>query len=136
MKNPVILIIGAAIGAAIVYFGFAPTTPTENSLMTGPIQYNCELSGGKFKDASCTCPVGDPNTQADMYDKRTGFCQSEIGGPTGDAFQASLGLPYGDYGYYQNIIINLCESSGGNLSGAACICPSGDAYDKSTGQCK
>lgn len=136
MKNFLILLIGAAIGTAIVYFGFMPHTPAAGtSLITGPIEYNCKLSGGTFKDGKCTCSIEEMQTQEEMYDKKTGFCQSTIGGPAGNAFQASVGLPYGDFGYYQNIILNLCESSGGTM-GAACSCPSGKAYNKSTGQCK
>ncbi len=134
MKKILILLIGAAIGAAIVYYGLMPKTSTETSLATGAIEYNCKLSSGTFKDGDCACPE-EQQLNVDMYDEATGFCQSAHGGPAGDAFNASIGLPYGAYGYYQNIILDLCEGSGGSLSGAACICPAGEAYEKSTGQC-
>lgn len=135
MKKLLTLLVGAAIGAAIVYYGVMPKTSTETSLATGAIEYNCELSGGTFKNDSCSCLLESGQTQALMYDDKTGFCQSSMGGPAGDAFNASIGLPYGDYGYYQNIIIDLCEGSGGSLSGATCICPAAETYEKSTGQC-
>lgn len=136
MKNIILLLAGALIGAAIVYFGVTSLTPREALLTMGPVEYNCELSSGIFKNGSCVCPLESGQTQAEMYDEQTGFCQSSIGGPAGDAFQASVGLPYGDYGYYQGIIIDLCESSGGSMSGAACVCSAGDSYNKATGQCK
>jgi hypothetical protein len=136
MKKFFTLLVGAAIGGAIVYYGVMPGTMIETSLATGAIAYNCELSGGTFRNDSCSCPLESGQTQAEMYDENTGFCQSAMGGPAGDAFNASIGLPYGDYGYYQNIIIDLCESSGGSLSGAACICPAGTDYSKTTGKCE
>ena len=136
MKNLLTLLVGVAIGAAIVYYGVGPKISTETALATGPMKYNCELSGGTFHNDSCACPLEVGQTQAQMYDAQTGFCQSTAGGPAGDAFQASIGLPYGDYGYYQNISISQCESSGGSMSGAACMCPAGKAYNQSTGQCK
>lgn len=136
MKYLLTLLMGVVLGAAIVNFGFAPTAPAETQLVTGPIKYNCELSGGKFKNNTCSCRPDGEEIQANVYDEQTGFCQSDIGGPAGDAFSASIGLPYGEYGYYQGIIIDLCQKSGGELSGAACICPSGELYDRTTGQCK
>jgi hypothetical protein len=134
MKKLLTLLVGAAIGAAIVYYGVTPKT--ETSLATGAVEYNCELSSGTFSNGSCSCSIEEGQTQAEMYDKNTGFCQSTHGGPTGDAFQASKGLPYGEYGYYQNIIFELCTGSGGSLSGAACMCPSGTEYSKTTGKCE
>lgn len=134
MKRILTLLVGIAIGAAIVYYGLMLKTSTVTSSATGAIEYNCKLSGGTFKKGNCSCPE-EQQLNIDMYDENTGFCQSAIGGPAGDAFNASIGLPYDSYSYYLDIIVNLCEGSGGSLSGAACICPSGETYDKSTGQC-
>jgi hypothetical protein len=135
MKNIIFVIVGLLIGAGAVWLATSQQM-VEKKQLTGPIQYNCELSAGSFKNGACECPIGEGQTQDMMYDKNTGFCQSDIGGPSGDAFPASIGLPYGDYGFYQDIIFNLCENSGGSLSGAACICDTGNNYDKATGQCK
>ena len=144
MKPIGIFFLGVIVGGLVVAFVPVPLLMEEipvgeqgNPMATnGSTYYNCELSGGEFENGSCTCPLEGEQTQAEMYDEQTGFCQSSMGGPNGDAFQASVGLPYGDYGYYQTIIVGLCESSGGSLSGAACMCPSGKTYNKSTGQCK
>lgn len=100
----------------------------------GAVRYNCELSGGTFENGSCVCSISEGQTQEDMYDKTTGFCQSDIGGSAGDAFFASVGLPYGDYGFWYSIILGLCEQSGGYVSGAACVCPSG-LYNETSGLC-
>lgn len=71
-----------------------------------------------------------------MYDKNTGYCQTTYGGPGGDAFFASIGLPYADYGYWTGIIMNLCTDSGGTISGVACICPTDKNYNKMNGKCE
>lgn len=112
------------------------TTVAES--LTGPIRYNCELSGGTFKDDHCSCSIEENlgQTQESMYDKNTGFCQSTIGGPAGNAFNASIGLPYGDYNYWTGIVLGVCIDSGGSISGAACICPSGKIYSKTSGKCE
>lgn len=136
MKNLLSLLGGAAIGAAAVYFGFVFPAPTKTSLEIGPVKYSCELSGGTFKNGSCACPLEGEQTQTEMYDKKTGFCQSSVGGAGGDAFWAESGLPWGSYKYYHDIVNHWCEQSGGSKSGAACICSSGKTYDKSIGQCK
>ncbi|MDD2785602.1 MAG: hypothetical protein PHS79_01760 [Patescibacteria group bacterium] len=105
---------------------------------TGVAKYNCEKSGGSFTNNSCVCPIEAElgQTQEMMYDKNTGYCQTTAGGPGGDAFATSIGLPYGDYGFFMGIIVNSCEKSGGEMSGAACICSKNTTYDKSTGYCK
>ena len=116
-----------------------PETRTEftsTNEFAGVAKYNCEKSGGSFSNNSCTCPLELNQTQEIMYDKSTGYCQSSIGGPAGDAFAASIGLPYGDYGFFMDIIVNSCEKSGGAMSGAACICSKNMTYDKATGYCK
>lgn len=111
-------------------------TSPPKPILTGPVQYNCELSGGTFKDDRCTCSIEDFQTQEMMYDKNTGFCQSTIGGPAGNAFNASIGLPYGDYSYWTGIVLGICTDSGGSISGGACICPSGMSYSKTSGKCE
>lgn len=111
-------------------------TSSSKIFVTGPIKYNCELSGGSFKNGSCTCTIEADQTQESMYDKDTGFCQSTIGGPAGDAFNASVGLPYGEYAYWTQIVTDLCTNSGGNISGAACICPLSKTYSKVSGRCQ
>lgn len=55
-------------------------------------RYYCEQSGGKFQDNICLCPS---EFGADMYDKRTGQCQTTTGGPDGElgkAMAECLGL--------------------------------------------
>lgn len=89
------------------------------------MKYNCELSDGTFQNNTCNCSRGEDQTQEAEYDAQTGFCHSDISGPAGNAFQALIGLPYGEYDYHQNIIVDLYKSSGGSLSGAACKCTSG-----------
>ncbi|MBI2436728.1 MAG: hypothetical protein HYV41_03235 [Candidatus Magasanikbacteria bacterium] len=112
------------------------TTVSSTNEFAGVVKYNCEKSGGSFSNNTCECPLEGPQTQEEMYDKSTGYCQSSIGGPAGDAFAASIGLPYGDYGFFMDIIVNSCEESGGEMSGAACICSKNMTYDKATGYCK
>ncbi len=104
----------------------------------GVVKYNCEKSGGSFTNNSCVCPIEAElgQTQEMMYDINTGYCQTTTGGPGGDAFAASVGLPYGDYGFFMDIIVNACKKSDGEMSGAACICSKNTTYDKSTGYCK
>ena len=88
---------------------------TVSSMNEGAAKYNCELSSGSFKNGACKCQIGEGQTQKMMYDKTTGFCQSDIGGPAGNAFPASIGLPYGDYSFYNDIVINNCEETGGEF---------------------
>ena len=139
MKNIIHFLIGVIIGAITVFILYPAQQIQTPSQDTGAIRYNCELSAGTFEDEICSCPLEMPQTQDEMYDKTTGFCQSTIGGPAGAAFPASIGLPYGDYGYWNSIIQNLCVQSGGTLDtnpAASCICPSTTTYDKTTGQCQ
>jgi len=114
------------------------TAVSSADKFAGVVKYNCEKSGGSFSNNSCICPIEEElgQTQEMMYDKNTGYCQTTFGGPGGDAFAASIGLPYGDYGFFMDIIVNSCAKSGGEMSGAACICPKNMAYDKTTGYCK
>lgn len=115
-----------------------PATITESSEWKNLIKHNCELSGGSFVNEKCKCDIEADlgQTQEMMYDKNTGYCQSTNGGPAGDAFNASIGLPYGDYGYWTSIVMNLCTDSGGTISGAACICPTDKNYSKTSGKCE
>lgn len=139
MKNVSFVILGIMIGAMGVFFiGLGAQNQTDQSVpdLAGAIRYNCELSGGEIKDDHCECSIEAFQTQEEMYDKVTGFCQSTIGGPAGEAFEASIGLPRGYYSFWTNIIVKLCEESGGSLSGAACKCPSDSTYSQTTGQCE
>ena len=131
------------------------TESTNTNEFTGVVEYNCEKSSGSFSNNVCVCPSEEEmqeinkynceNTDTCLsedevrdlaYDKTTGFCQTTYGGPGGDAFAASIGLPYGDYGFFMDIIVNSCGKSGGEMSGAACICSNNMTYDKTTGYCK
>ncbi len=103
------------------------------------IKHNCELSGGSFANGKCTCDVEENlgQTQEMMYDKNTGYCQSTHGGPAGDAFNASIGLPYGEYSYWLQVVMNACTDSGGDATIAArCICPEDKTYSKINGKCE
>ncbi|MFH1252755.1 MAG: hypothetical protein V1664_00255 [Candidatus Uhrbacteria bacterium] len=110
----------------------------NQSELLGPISYNCKLSGGEFVDSVCVCPIEEQlgQTQEMMYDKNSGFCQTTHGGSGGDAFAAGSGLPWGHYGYYNDIVDYWCDESGGSKSGAACLCTSGENYNKTTGRCE
>lgn len=108
----------------------------KSSIPLGAIKYNCELSLGTFKDGRCECILEMAQTQEEMYDEQTGYCQSTQGGPAGDAFNASIGLPFADYSFWSGIVLGLCEESGGSISGVSCICPSGKTYDETSGMCK
>lgn len=146
MKSFLLVLLGVVIGAGIVgVFGwsqyeeeiFLPQQEGNAAVALGAIGYNCALSGGTMKDGACSCPLDLPDqTQEQMYDAATGFCQSTMGGPAGNAFFASVGLPYGEYDFYRQIVMNACTESGGSMSGAACRCPSGNAYNTTTGQCQ
>lgn len=148
-KMILVAVVAALIGGSGIYLWQAnqspispPVTTQEQKInepeVTGVVKYNCEKSGGSFTNKNCVCPIEAElgQTQEMMYDKNTGYCQTTAGGPGGDAFAASIGLPYGAYGYFMNIIVNSCEKSGGGMSGAACICSKNTTYDKSTGYCK
>ncbi len=102
------------------------------------VAYNCELSDGEFTNNTCSCPYEAELGQNSKtkYDLSTGFCSSDIGGPAGDAFNASIGLPYGSYDFWTDIVGSACTESGGDWMTARCTCPSGTSYDKSTGVCK
>lgn len=129
MNKSLILVVGILMGAAFVW-------ALPKTTLSGPVEYNCELSGGTFEGDACVCPIEIEQTQDMMYDEMTGFCQTTFGGPGGDAFAVSAGLPHGHYAFWNDIIVNLCEESGGSMSGAACICPEGDTYNKATGRCE
>jgi len=126
------------LGTLLVFVSFQQREKPLNAspLIAGPIRYNCELSGGTFQNDHCTCQIEDFQTQELMYDKDTGFCQSTIGGPAGNAFYVSSGLPYGDYEYWTHIVLDLCTNSGGDISGVACICPSNKSYSEVNGKCE
>lgn len=137
-----LLLVGAAVGASVVLILFNMMRPSASSMeiaqiMTGPIKYNCEQSNGTFENGTCSCPLEIElgQTQDIMFDSATGFCQTTSGGPGGVAAAASMGVPYGDYSFWNDIIFGLCERSGGSISGAACICPARKIYNKSNGQC-
>lgn len=108
-----------------------PTKYVPTNLFVGAAKYNCEKSGGSFSNNTCVCPE-EGETQEIMYDKNTGYCQTAYGGPGGDAFAASIGLPYGAYAYYNDIVAYNCEQTGGVfIHNCNCL-----DYDKSTGYCK
>ena len=142
MKTPLVLFSGIILGviatAVVSKLAIAPTAAPKTIAppLSGPIKYNCELSGGTYTNGACVCPLESIQTQEDMYDTTTGFCQTTFGGPGGAAFAASIGLPHGSYSFYNEIIMNLCTKSGGNISGAACICPTNKNYSEKTGQCE
>lgn len=134
MKNKN-LIIGILIGAVVVggiWLVQNRTMPTESA-----VSYNCELSGGEFKNGECNCPNEELFVQASepVYDKSTGFCQSAQGGPAGDAFNASVGLPYNDFSFYTSVVSYQCNESGGEFLTGRCDCGS-ETYDETTGLCK
>ena len=96
--------------------------------LIGPVEYNCELSGGVMVDNECECSVA--------YDESTGFCQSEIGGPAGDAWPASTGLPYGNFEFWTQLVGYHCQETGGDWLNARCTCPEDTVYDQETGFCQ
>lgn len=110
----------------------------NTKLAFGAAQYNCELSDGIFTGQRCQCPIEEElgQTQKSMYDQETGFCQTTFGGPGGDAFMASVGLPFGDYQFLMDALVQECTNSGGTMSGASCQCPEGTGYDQETLNCK
>lgn len=112
------------------------TKSTAKNEFAGVAKYNCEKSGGKFLDNNCKCNWDETADQSiNNYDKSTGYCQSDIGGPAGDAFAASIGLPYGDYSFYNSIVMNNCTETGGEFL-YSCDCPNQKIYDELTGYCK
>lgn len=96
------LIIAVVLTAVIVSAGFyvyskksvqtAPATTVQPSEWKQIVQYQCEQSGGTFKDV-CVCPTEFADN--DMYDKKSGQCQTTFGGPggaLGDAINSCVGL--------------------------------------------
>ena len=51
------------------------------------VQYNCEQSGGTFKEDKCECPRG---ALPDMYDKTSGYCTTDAGTTDGKVGQAMI----------------------------------------------
>lgn len=100
-KTAFIALVAAFVGAGITYALQVKEAPMASELpekFAGVVKYNCEKSAGVFENNTCICPVGGEDsglTQEMMYDKSTGYCQTEVGGPAGDAFNASVGLPDG-----------------------------------------
>jgi len=138
IKSVRFLIIGIIIGAGIMYILPLEKQSADNSLLTDPIQYNCELSGGVFESGACVCPIEEElgQTQEMMYDESSGFCQTTHGGSGGDAFRAENGLPWGSWQYYNDIINYWCNESGGSKSTPMCNCPAEKTYNKSNGRCE
>lgn len=134
MKNKNFLV-GILIGAVVI--GGIWLIQSRVMTIDSAINYNCELSGGEFTNGTCRCPVeeGLGQTSTSMYDKSTGFCQSTAGGPAGDAFNASVGLPYGSYEFYFSVVGYQCSQSGGEFLNARCDCGS-RTYDDTTGLCR
>ena len=104
----------------------------------GLIKYNCEFSGGSFTNGTCKCLLEKDisQTQEDMYDKNTGYCQTTHGGPGGDAFASSVGLPWGDFSFWNHIVENNCTDTGGNWGTARCNCTDEKIYNKFNGYCE
>jgi hypothetical protein len=92
------IIITALIVGGGVYFWQqkqVPNSPSVANIKTNEasanawkkiIQYNCEQSGGSFKNDKCECPFEEQlgQTSEIMYDKNTGYCQTTAGGPGGE----------------------------------------------------
>lgn len=157
-KMILVAIVAALIGGGGVYLWQAnespesPTVSTQEQDLNEPetvteatssndwnelIGYNCELSGGSFSEyKGCECPLEEGQTQEEMYDKSTGYCQSSMGAPGGDAFAASVGLPLGNYSFWTDIVGNNCTETDGDWLNARCTCSDDKTYDKSTGYCK
>src|SRR3989338_314563 len=114
MKKLILVILGIVIGLGASFFWISQREVNSEVSIIGPIQYTCELSDGVFENGLCTCPIEEQlaQTQKMMYDESTGFCQTTFGGPGGDAFNAGVGLPWGSYRYYDDIINYWCEESG------------------------
>ncbi len=69
-------------------------TPNESDKI---VQYNCEQSGGTFKNNACECPFEAQlgQTSESMYNKINGQCQTTAGGPGGElgvAMNQCIGL--------------------------------------------
>lgn len=158
-KMVLVAVIAALIGGGGVYFWEtdesqeSPSVSVQEQELNEPetvteftpsnewnelIRYNCELSGGSFSDNSCVCPIEEEigQTQEEMYDKSTGYCQSSMGGPGGDAFAASVGLPWDKYSFWTDIVGNNCTETDGEWLNALCTCSDGKTYDESTGYCE
>ena len=108
----------------------------QEEKQTGPIQHNCELSGGSFSNGNCTCQLEGEQTQAQMYNQSTGYWQSTMGGPAGDAFPASVGLPWGEYSFWTDVVGHNCAATGGEWLNAQCTCSGELTYNTSNGFCQ
>lgn len=144
-KGIIILLVGILLGAAVLYLyatkdsGYALDLPIiADEDFSAIVQYNCEFSNGEFVNGACVCPAEEELGQTSdmMYDPNTGYCQTTVGGPAGDAFAASAGLPHGQFDYFNSIVINNCHSSGGSYLPNGCSCPEGDDYNQQTGFCE
>lgn len=62
---------------------------TTGQLDENQLKANCELSLGTFENGTCICQLENDQTQEEMYDELTGYCQSTMGGPAGPAFEAA-----------------------------------------------
>jgi hypothetical protein len=128
------LLVGLASGHLVAYYAYQDLSQEKE--ISQAVKYNCEFSGGSFVDGSCACPTEIGQDSAEMYDERTGYCQTTHGGPGGNAFEASIGLPYGDFAFWAEIVQESCEASGGEFLNARCTCPEGVELNSANGACE
>ncbi len=116
--------------ASTVFYSLTvkPTKVQDAPSITGAAEFNCKLSSGTWTNGSCSCP------SKELADD--GFCIDPIGSPSGDAWRAVAGLPYGDFLHYETIVKNWCEYDGGTLaSDFTCSCPEKTVWNKTDGRC-
>ncbi|MBT4384611.1 hypothetical protein HOD30_02585 [Candidatus Peregrinibacteria bacterium] len=138
-------LIAALIAGGGVYIwqtNLKPISPANETVQANEweelIGYNCELSGGLFSDNNCECPIEEAigQTQEEIYDKNSGYCKTTMGAPGGDAFAASVGLPWGNYSNWSDIVGANCTETAGSWLNANCTCSGETSYDEETGYCE
>ncbi len=109
-----------------------PTEQTEQVVAINKVVgYNCEQSGGKYSNGTCTCSDGE-------YEESTGYCITAFGTPGGELHKEAVKLQ--ELVMLKNTIVAYnCEQSGGTFGDSGCLCPKeqGDQfkYDSETGYC-
>lgn len=108
-----------------------PATVESAAANNKVVEYNCKQSGGSYSNSGCSCSDSE-------YEKSTGYCITEIGGPGGELQKEAAKLQ--ELGMLKNTIVTYnCEQSGGTFNNDACSCPTEQGekleYDSGTGYC-
>jgi len=116
----------------------APPPAAADMADSAIVKYNCEQSGGTYRNGACNCPLESEGEGQFQYEAETGYCISEFGIPGGELGHTAIKMQ--ELTMLKNQIVRFnCEQSGGEYKDDSCDCSSLDdefaEYDNSTGYC-